>query len=67
MSTTRKIFVVGATGAQGISVIHALLAPTKDGKPSPWSVTALSRDLEHPRVKQLQALGVEFVEGLSVF
>ena len=36
--TTSKIFVVGGTGAQGLSVITALVADKK------YSVRALSRD-----------------------
>ena len=67
MSTdTRKtIFVIGATGAQGMPVVSALLAPGPDGKPSPYRVVALSRNLQHRRVKDMQAMGVEFVEGMS--
>jgi len=60
---TKLIFIIGATGAQGIPVVRALLAPTPDGKPSPWRVRALSRDLTHHRVVKLQKLGVEFLQG----
>ena len=46
MSAQKLILVIGATGAQGIAVIDALLAPTKDGKQSPFAIRALSRDPE---------------------
>lgn len=58
------IFVIGATGGQGIAVVRALLSPSSDGTPSPWRIRALSRNLEHRRVKELQAMGVEFIQGM---
>ena len=52
------IFVVGATGAQGMPVVKALVA---DGA---YSVRALSRDDGSERAKSLAALGnVTIVEG----
>lgn len=63
MSDNKLIFVVGATGAQGLAVIDALLAPCADGSPSPYSVRALTRDLSHRRAQLLISKGVECVEG----
>ncbi|KAJ3549004.1 hypothetical protein NM688_g5227 [Phlebia brevispora] len=64
MSNNKKlIFVVGATGAQGLAVIDALLAPYPDGSPSPYSVRALTRDLGHRRAQLLASKGVECVQG----
>ncbi|KAJ7836184.1 hypothetical protein B0H13DRAFT_2368942 [Mycena leptocephala] len=37
MSTTKLILVIGATGAQGLTVIDALLGPDANGKVSPYS------------------------------
>ena len=64
-SSNRKklILVIGATGAQGIAVVDALLAPAKDGKQSPFAIRALSRDPESKRAKELTAKGVEVVKG----
>ena len=61
--TEELILVIGATGAQGISVIDALLAPTADGSPSPYAVRALTRDPESRRAKLLADKGVELVKG----
>ena len=64
-STPQKlILVIGATGAQGIAVIDALLAPSPDGKPSPYVVRALTRDPEHRRAQELAAKGVELFKGM---
>ena len=65
MSQQKKIIlVIGATGAQGLAVIDALLAPAKDGSPSPYSVRALTRDPESRRARELSAkAGVEVVKG----
>ncbi|GME42363.1 hypothetical protein V498_10577 [Neofusicoccum parvum] len=58
MSKVSKIFVVGATGSQGIPVVRGLV------KDKVYSVRALTRDLESGRAKSLLALGnVELVEG----
>ena len=66
MSTDKKlILVIGATGAQGIAVIDALLAPAVDGTPSPYAVRALTRDPESRRAKELRAKGVELFKGRS--
>jgi len=59
----KLILVVGATGAQGLSVIDALLAPRSDGSPSPYSVRALTRNPGHGRAQQLANKGVEVVKG----
>ena len=68
MSTTfdkKIIFIIGGTGAQGLAVIDALLAPAADGSPSPYAVRALTRDTEGRRAKDLAAKGVELVKGTS--
>lgn len=63
MSDKKLILVLGATGAQGIAVIDALIAPSADGSPSPYSVRALTRDPESERAKALTAKGVECFKG----
>lgn len=64
MSQEKKlILVIGATGAQGIAVIDALLAPAEDGTPSPYAVRALTRNPESGRAKSLSAKGVQCVKG----
>ncbi|KAF7344188.1 NmrA domain-containing protein [Mycena venus] len=63
MSTTKVILVIGATGAQGLAVVDALLGPDADGKPSPYSVRALTRDPAGQRALELRARGVECVRG----
>ena len=65
MSTDKKIiFLIGATGAQGLPIVRALLKDAEDGTPSPYTVRALTRNPEHRRAKDLAALpGVEIVKG----
>ncbi|KAJ8075688.1 hypothetical protein PM082_021318 [Marasmius tenuissimus] len=63
MSQKLLILVIGATGAQGLPVVSSLLAPGKDGSPSPYAVRALTRDAKHERALRLQAAGVELFEG----
>lgn len=63
ISSKRLILVIGATGAQGIAVIDALLAPSADGSPSPYTIRALTRDPSHRRAQQLAAKGVELFQG----
>ncbi|THH05297.1 hypothetical protein EW145_g4902 [Phellinidium pouzarii] len=63
MSGKKLILVLGATGAQGIAVIDALLAPGADGKHSPYAVRALTRDPDSTRAQTLKAKGVECVKG----
>ncbi|SPJ77049.1 related to nitrogen metabolic regulation protein nmr [Fusarium torulosum] len=54
----RRIFVIGATGAQGLPVCHSLI---KDGA---YSLRVLTRNINSERARQLAELGdVEFVEG----
>uniref|UniRef100_A0A0B7K5L8 NmrA-like domain-containing protein n=1 Tax=Bionectria ochroleuca TaxID=29856 RepID=A0A0B7K5L8_BIOOC len=54
----RRIFVVGATGAQGLPVCRGLV---KDGA---YSLRVLTRNANSSRAKQLAELGdVEFLEG----
>lgn len=59
----KLILVIGATGAQGIAVINALLAPSANGSPSPYSVRALTRDPAHRRSQELAEKGVELFKG----
>ncbi|KAJ3553614.1 hypothetical protein NM688_g3512 [Phlebia brevispora] len=62
-SPKKTILVIGATGAQGIAVIAALLAPSADGSPSPYAIRALTRDPSSSRAQALAAKGVECVQG----
>ncbi|KAF8317695.1 NAD(P)-binding protein [Clavulina sp. PMI_390] len=57
------IAVIGGTGAQGSFIVRGLLAPSADGSPSPWKVRVLTRNPTHHRAKELEDLGVEFVQG----
>ena len=59
----KLILVIGATGAQGIYVIDALLAPAQDGTPSLYAVRALTRDTQSRRAKELAAKGVQLAQG----
>ncbi|KAF8240875.1 nmrA-family protein [Tricholoma matsutake] len=63
MSDKKRILVIGATGAQGMHVIPALLVSSEDGTPSPYSVRALTRDPTNRRARELEALGVEIFKG----
>jgi nucleoside-diphosphate-sugar epimerase len=62
-SAKKLILVIGATGAQGLAVIDALLAPATDGSPSPYAVRALTRDSNGKRARELAAKGVELASG----
>ncbi|WP_040833994.1 NmrA family NAD(P)-binding protein [Nocardia brevicatena] len=58
MSNSPRIFVIGATGAQGTPIVQGLVA---DGK---YSVRALTRDAASRRAKELTGLGdVSLIEG----
>lgn len=59
----KLILVIGATGAQGIAVVDALLRPSDDGTSSPYAVRALTRDPSSNRAKRLIEKGVECVKG----
>lgn len=61
--STKLILVLGATGAQGLAVVDALLAPASDGSPSPYSVRALTRNPQNERALSLKARGVEVLQG----
>ncbi|KAI1785920.1 nmrA-family protein [Ganoderma leucocontextum] len=64
MSSNKKlILVVGATGAQGLAVIDALLKPQADGSPSPYAVRALTRNPDDARAQDLARRGIEVVKG----
>ncbi|EIM84014.1 NAD-P-binding protein [Stereum hirsutum FP-91666 SS1] len=60
--STKSILVIGATGAQGLAVIDALLAPSTDGSPLPYAVRALTRDPKSRRAQSLKAKGVELAQ-----
>jgi hypothetical protein len=62
---SKLILVLGATGAQGRSVVKSLLAPSEDGTPSPYAVRALSRDPESKQALSLREQGVEVFRGRS--
>ncbi|KAF4995568.1 hypothetical protein FDECE_12767 [Fusarium decemcellulare] len=56
--SSRRIFVIGATGAQGLPVCRGL---AKDGA---YSLRVLTRNANSSRARQLADLGdVEFIEG----
>jgi uncharacterized protein YbjT (DUF2867 family) len=56
--SSRRIFVIGPTGAQGLPVCRGLI---KDGA---YSLRVLTRDANSDRARHLAELGdVEFVEG----
>src|SRR4051812_36733870 len=60
MSTPKKIFVIGGTGAQGIPIVRSLVA---DGA---YTVRVLTRDTTSARAQELLALDpsrVELVQG----
>ena len=63
MSGKKLILVVGATGAQGMAVVDALLAPGSEGTPSPFAVRALTRDPTGDTAQVLAARGVELIKG----
>ena len=63
MRHTKLILVIGATGAQGLAVINALLSPQENGEPTPYRVRALTRDPDSERAQQLQDKGVEIYQG----
>ncbi|KAJ7250155.1 NAD(P)-binding protein [Mycena haematopus] len=62
-SQSKLILVIGATGAQGQAVIDALLAPDASGKPSPYTVRALTRDPSSQSAQALAKRGVECIKG----
>lgn len=64
--SNKLILVLGATGAQGQAVIDSLLAPTSDGKPSPYTVRALTRDPSNRRAQELAKQGCEVVQGVFI-
>ena len=65
-ATKKLILVIGATGAQGIAVIDALLKPCADGSPSPYSIRALTRDPSHHRSQELAEKGVVLFKGMPM-
>ncbi|BGO95539.1 hypothetical protein JCM10020v2_007259 [Rhodotorula toruloides] len=57
-STGPKVLIMGATGAQGGSVLTHLLASDK-----PYQLAALTRDPSKPNAKEIEQKGVEIVKG----
>lgn len=62
----KLILVVGATGAQGIPVVDALISPSADGGESPYAIRALTRDPNSRRSQELVGKGVELVKGKAL-
>lgn len=56
-TTARLVAVCGSTGAQGRSVINALLASQ-----SPYRIRGFTRDPSRPAGQELSKLGVEVVQ-----
>ena len=67
LNSKKLILVIGATGAQGIPVVEALLASSADGEVSPYAVRALTRDLNSRRAQELARKGAELVKGRVLF
>src|SRR5438046_1343318 len=59
MSQKKIIAIVGATGAQGGSLAHAILSD----KNSEFSVRALTRNPDSEKAKELAQLGAEIIAG----
>ncbi len=60
----KLILVIGGTGAQGQAVVKALLEPSSDGAPSPYTVRILTRNPDHPTVKaEFNHPNIELVQG----
>ena len=57
MGDKKVISVVGATGAQGSGLVHAILNDTN----GPFAVRALTRDVNSDKARALAALGAEVV------
>ena len=51
LSNDKLILVIGGTGAQGQAVVKALVEPSSEGAPSPYTVRILTRNPDHPKVK----------------
>jgi uncharacterized protein YbjT (DUF2867 family) len=59
---SKRILVIGGTGAQGSAVVEKLLATEP-----PFTVRALSRDPDAPSVQEkFKDTAVELVKGLEV-
>ncbi|KAK3991438.1 hypothetical protein QBC44DRAFT_306547 [Cladorrhinum sp. PSN332] len=52
-SPTKKILIIGGTGAQGLPVIRGLLSPSPSGSPSPYTVSVLTRDPTSARAQSI--------------
>ena len=64
LSNDKLILVIGGTGAQGQAVVKALVEPSSDGAPSPYTVRILTRNPDHPKVKaEFNQPNIELVRG----
>lgn len=60
MSAAKKIIaIIGATGAQGGSVVNSILADSKMS--SQWAIRGITRDASKDSSKKLASQGVEVV------
>ncbi|KPJ94298.1 MAG: nucleoside-diphosphate sugar epimerase [Gemmatimonas sp. SG8_17] len=59
MADKKIIAVVGATGAQGGGLVHAIM----EDKSSPFSARALTRNVNSNKAKELASMGVEVVQA----
>ena len=59
MADKKIIAVVGATGAQGGGLVHAILEDPRGG----FAARAITRDVHSDKAKELARLGAEVVEG----
>ena len=56
---SKRILIIGGTGAQGQAVIHALRNAS-----DAFTIRVLTRNPEHDRARKLEEAGVEIVKGL---
>ena len=61
----KLILVIGGTGAQGQAVVKALLEPSSDGAPSPYTVRILTRKPRPPK-SQSRIQSPEYRIGVRV-
>ena len=64
LNDDKRVLVIGGTGAQGQAVVKALIEPSSDGAPSPYTARILTRDPDHPKVKtEFNHPNIELVQG----
>jgi uncharacterized protein YbjT (DUF2867 family) len=59
MASKKVLVVFGATGAQGGSVVRAVLGDKKMSES--WTVRGVTRDTSKPSAKALEKLGAETI------